>query len=189
MTVKYLLVGCRVATRATGTVLDPCLPSTDLVSLSDCLVDLVPSAPGWDDWFADPASADPARLRANRTGQHLLGVGIAEQDVPAFLADLAYDAWDQGGPGERLTRPAPLTGEPLGFELTGFDNGCWPSRLRLGGLADDVREATGVRPGRRGLIQDERQARVAADRLTASGFGDPEGRPMVRGQAGQRPRD
>jgi hypothetical protein len=65
------------------------------------------------------------------------------------------------------------SGTPLGFELVGYDGGTWHSWSCLGGLVDDVREATGVVPGRHGLIEDEDAARAAARWLTGSGLGDP----------------
>jgi hypothetical protein len=176
----YVLAGYRVATRADRhDWQDARLPGTGLVSLSDCVVDLVPVDPGgWDDWFASPHAAGAARDRAGKPGLHLLAVGFATADVPGLLADMAAGGWDAaaGGLPERLARREAFphaSGRRLGFELVGFDSGCWHTWTCLGGLVADVYQATGVRPGRYGLIQDERDARRAAHWLTDSGLGDP----------------
>ncbi|MEV0388115.1 hypothetical protein [Nonomuraea sp. NPDC050643] len=58
-------------------------------------------------------------------------------------------------------------------ELVGFDSGGWHTWACMGGLAAGVHQATGVRPGAWGLIQDEQDARRAAQWLTDSGLGDP----------------
>ncbi|WP_052371773.1 hypothetical protein [Amycolatopsis taiwanensis] len=178
MTTNYALAGYRVASRETRQDWqDADLPSTDLVSMSSCVVELLAADPqGWVDWFGDSESAEQARVQANRAGLHALGVGIAASDIPALLADMAEGGWDQqaGSLPERLARRAPIAaGRLLGFELVGYDCGLWHTWTCLGGLVRDVRQATGVRPGRWGLIQDEQQARRAADWLTASELGDP----------------
>lgn len=178
---EYVLAGYLVASRAQRQDWqDAGLPSNDLVSMSECVVDLVPADPGgWDEWFADPASAEQARARAGELDLHVLAVGIAAADVPALLEDLAGGGCDQlaGCLPERLTRREPISdigsGHILGFELVGYDTGRWHTWTCLGGLVDDVRQATGVRPQRWGLIQDEEQARGAAEWLTASKLGDP----------------
>ncbi|MEU4448676.1 hypothetical protein AB0K14_39910 [Actinosynnema sp. NPDC050801] len=172
----HVLAGYRVVSReARPDWQDQGLPEGPLVSMSDCVSTLVPADPdGWDEWFGDPASAEAAR--AGRQGLHVIEVGIAVRDVEALLADVAEGGWDAAAgslPG-RLARAEPVTGSGvLGFELVGYDSGGWHTWMCLGGLVDDVREATGVRPGRWGLVQDEQEARVAADWLTASGLGDP----------------
>jgi hypothetical protein len=178
MTVNYALAGYRVASRATRRDWqDAGLPSTDLVSMSSCTVELLAADPhGWDDWFGDSESAEQSRIQSNQAGLHVLGVGIAASDIPALLADMAEGGWDQeaGSLPEQLGRREPIpTGQLLGFELVGYDCGLWHTWICLGGLVHDVRQATGVRPGRWGLIQDEQQARRAADWLTASHLGDP----------------
>ncbi|WP_449060691.1 hypothetical protein [Planomonospora algeriensis] len=155
------------------------LPSTDLVSLSGCVVDLVPvDLGGWDDWFADPQEAGIAREHAGKPGLHVLGVGFAATDVPGLLADIADGGWDAsaGSLPERLARRERFPcrgGRRLGFELVGFDSGGWHTWTCLGGLVADVHRATGVQPGSWGLIQDELDARRAARWLTDSGLGDP----------------
>jgi hypothetical protein len=91
----------------------------------------------------------------------VLAVGIAAPDVPALLKDMAKGGYDQeaGGLRGRLARreflPGIRSGEVLGFELVGFDTGSWHTWTCLGGLVKDVRQATGVRPERWGLIPDE----------------------------------
>ncbi|MCE7009534.1 hypothetical protein LWC34_43010 [Kibdelosporangium philippinense] len=154
----YVLAGYRVASReARPDWQEAGLPNTELVSMSDCVVDLLTvDSQEWNDWFGDVESA---RVQANRAGLHVLGVGIAESDIPAF-----------GLPERRTSIP---DGQLLGFELVGHDCGTWHTWTCLGGLVRDVEQATGVRPGQWGLIQDERQARRAADWLTASNLGDP----------------
>jgi hypothetical protein len=168
MSGDHVLAGYRVATRAAD------LPGADLVSMSHCVVDLSPTEPdGWDEWFTD---LQAARRTAAAAGRHVVAVGFAAEDVPALLDDVAT-GWDatHGNLADRLRRGEPLpTGfEPLGFELVGYDTGTWHTWTCLGGLVEDVRVATGIRPGRWGLIQDGRAARTAADWLTASGLGDP----------------
>jgi hypothetical protein len=109
----------------------------------------------------------------------VLAVGIAATDAPALLRDMADggERPDVGGVAGRLDRreafPRPHSGRVRGFELVGYDAGLWHTWTCLGGLVDDVRQATGVRPGTWGLIQDEQEARRAAAWLTASGLGDP----------------
>ncbi|MGW2216192.1 hypothetical protein ACWCSD_14490 [Nonomuraea sp. NPDC001684] len=176
----YVLAGYRVATRADRhDWQDVGLSGAGLVSLSDCVVDLVSVDPsGWDDWFAGPQEAEIAREDAGRPGLHVLGVGFATADAPGLLDDIADGGWDTsaGSLPERLTRRERFpyrSGRRLGFELVGFDSGCWHTWTCLGGLVADVYRATGVQPGPWGLIQDEQDARRAAQWLTDSGLGDP----------------
>jgi hypothetical protein len=149
------------------------------------VVDLVPGdSSGWDDWSASAHEAEIARDRAGTSNLHVLGAGFAAADVHGLLADMAdmadmadggWDAW-AGSLPERLTRREkfPGSGERrLGFELVGFDSGSWHTWTCMGGLVTDVRQATGIRPGPDGLIQDEQDARRAAQWLTDSGLGDP----------------
>jgi hypothetical protein len=136
---------------------DPSLPAGDLVSMSDCLVDIVSAPPDhWHPWFPDEPTVTPP-------GHHVLAVGVPDH----YLPDLPEDAG-------LLSRPRPVPDwSPLGFELVGYDCGTWHTWVCLGGLVDDVHRATGVRPGPWGLIPDERDARRAADWLTESNLGDP----------------
>ncbi|TQM80285.1 hypothetical protein FHX81_2613 [Saccharothrix saharensis] len=170
---NHVLAGYRLASRdARQDWQDVGLPQGELVSLSGCVTTVV--ADDWDEWFGDPTSAE--RARAGRSDLHVLEVGIAAQDVQPLPADVREGGWDvsAGSLPERLARAEPVTAtDVLGFELVGYDSGTWHTWTCLGGLVDDVRRATGVRPGRWGLVQDESQARVAADWLTASGLGDP----------------
>ncbi len=139
------------------------------LSVSDCLVDLVPAEPGGDDWFGDFAAA-AAR------GETVLTVGVPVEHVEPLLADLAAAGWVRGSGGlpDRLCHRLPVPSGPvLGFEPIGFDDGTWHSWACLGGLADDVHAATGIRPAANGLIETETDAREAARWLTASGLGDP----------------
>jgi hypothetical protein len=174
----YVLAGYRVASRAVRSDWqDATLPPTGLVSMSGCVVNLLPVDPdGWDDWFGDPVDSERARAEADQAELYVLGVGIAAQDVQPLLDDVGDGGWDvaAGSLPERLGRRVPVTaGELLGFELVGYDTGLWHTWICLGGLVGKVREATGVGPGRLGLIQDEQEARLAADWLTASNLGDP----------------
>ncbi|PSL56378.1 hypothetical protein B0I31_103127 [Saccharothrix carnea] len=168
----HVLAGYRVAAReGRRDWQDAGLPEGALVSMSGCVTTVV-TPNDWDEWFGDLGSAG----RARRDGLHVLAVGMAAQDVPAVLEDVAEGGWDvaAGGLPERLARAEAVPGgEVLGFELVGYDSGIWHTWTCLGGLVNDVAEATGVRPGRWGLIQDEGEARVAAEWLTASGLGDP----------------
>ncbi|GAA4007136.1 hypothetical protein GCM10022247_31350 [Allokutzneria multivorans] len=181
MDADRLLAGYLVATRGVRTDWqDAGLPGADLISMSDCVVDVVPAnRDGWDDWFDDPVSAERSRAHADRPGLRVLAVGIAATDAPAVLQDMAEAGYgpDAGGMMGRLARreafPDVRSGRASGFELVGFDVGAWHTWTCLGGLVDDVRQATGVRPGRWGLIQDEQEARRAAAWLTTSGLGDP----------------
>lgn len=176
-----LLAGYVVAARGVMTGWqDAGLLSADLISMSDCVVDLVSAnRDGWDDWFDDPVSAERSRARSGRSGLHVLAVGIAAADAPALLQEMAEAGHrpDMVGVVGRLARreafPDLHSGRVLGFELVGFDTGGWHTWTCLGGLVNDVRQATGVRPGRWGLIQDEQEARRAAAWLTPSGLGDP----------------
>jgi hypothetical protein len=176
-----LLAGYLVAARGVRTDWqDVGLRSADLISMSDCVVDLLPAnRDGWDDWFDDPVSAERSRTRADRSDLHVLAVGVAATDAPALLGEMTEAGYraDMGGVAGRLAQreafPNLHPGRVLGFELVGFDIGEWHTWTCLGGLVGDVRQATGVRPGRWGLIQDEQEARRAAAWLTASGLGDP----------------
>ncbi|MDT7728987.1 MAG: hypothetical protein QOI21_5563, partial [Actinomycetota bacterium] len=124
----------------------------------------------WDEWFDDVAAAEDARDRAGRSDLHVLAVGIAAADVVPLLEDVG----DFGAPRLlSVLEPFPEGSTVLGHELVGFDTGGWHTWTCLGGLVDDVRRATGVRPGPWGLIQDVREARRAAEWLTASALGDP----------------
>lgn len=140
------------------------VPRSDRVSVSACLVDLVPAEPDWDDWFPDATAAA-------RTGHAVYEIGFPAPDVPVLLEeDFA------GGLPDRLARAEPLRhaddGRLLGFEPLGFDGGRCHSWSCLGGLVDDVHRATGI-SARDGLITDEAAAHEAARWLTASGLGDP----------------
>lgn len=173
----YVLAGYRVATvcdfpywQENG------LPGPRLLSMSDCIADLVPVDPdGWDHWFSSPQEAEIARDRAGRSKFHVLGVGFAAADAPGLVADIAGRGWD-GSLHERVDRRENFPGpgeRRLGFELVGFDIGNWHTWTCMGGLVTVVRQAIGVRPGPNGLIQDEQDARRAAQWLTRSGLGDP----------------
>ena len=166
----HVLAGYRVVAReGRRDWQDAGLPEGDLVSMSGCVTTLV-QPNDWDEWFGDRASAEAAR----RDGLHVLAVGIASEDVRAVLEDVAGSGPPAGDLPERLARAEPVPGgEVLGFELVGYDTGTWHTWTCLGGLVQDVGEAIGVRPGRWGLVQDEREARAAAEWLTASGLGDP----------------
>ncbi|WP_045309410.1 hypothetical protein [Lentzea aerocolonigenes] len=122
-----------------------------LVSMSDCVVDLAEET-----FFNDRAQAE--RVRAQAPGTHVFAVGFHLVDAPAW----------------RFAEPMPA-GDVLGCELVGEDpdGEFWHTWRCLGGLVEDVRDATGVVPGPHGLIQDGEQARRAARWLTASGLGDP----------------
>lgn len=159
MDADQLLAGYLVAARGVRTDWqDVGLLSADLISMSDCVVDLVSAKrDGWDDWFDDPVSAERSRARAGRSGLHVLAVGIAATDAPALLQDLAEGGHgpDAGGVTGRLARreafPDFHAGRARGFELVGFDTGGWHTWTCLGGLVEDVRQATGVRPGSWGV--------------------------------------
>jgi hypothetical protein len=139
------------------------------LSVSYCLADLVPAEPGWDDWYGDFGAA------AARGGT-VLTVGVPGAHVEPLSAGLAASGRvrGRGGLPDRLARRLPLPrGRVLGFEPIGFDEGTWHSWGCLGGLVDDVRAATGIRPDGTGLIGTEPDAEEAARWLTASGLGDP----------------
>ncbi|SEU40402.1 hypothetical protein [Nonomuraea wenchangensis] len=177
MRLRYVLAGYRVATRAHfRDWQEQGLPGPHLLSLSDCVVDLVPVDPdGWDRWFASSQEAEIARDQAGRPELHVLGAGFAADDVPGLQDDMARDGWDGSLP-ERLIRREEFPGageRRLGFELVGFDVAGWHTWTCIGGLVTDVHQATGIRPGPDGLIQDEQDARRAAQWLTDSGLGDP----------------
>lgn len=174
----YVLAGYRVATRPDRRDWqDPGLPATSLVSLSDCVADLVPTEPdARDGWFGTVDEAEAALARADESGHHVLAVGFAAADVPALLTEIADGGGGTAAVGvsQALARREPFPhGEPrLGFELVGFGHR-WHTWTCLGGLVADVRRATGVRPGRWGLVQDEPDAHRAAQWLTRSGNGVP----------------
>ncbi|SEQ69717.1 hypothetical protein SAMN05216188_104352 [Lentzea xinjiangensis] len=181
MDTEQLLAGYLVVARdVRADWQDVGLRGADVISMSECVVDLVPAnRDGWDDWFDDPVSAERSRAHADRSGLHVLAVGIAATDAPALLREMADAGYgpDAGGVAGRLARreafPDVRSGRVLGFEPVGFDTGGWHTWTCLGGLVAEVRQATGVRPGSWGLIQDEQEARRAAEWLTASGLGDP----------------
>ncbi|GAA4533618.1 MULTISPECIES: hypothetical protein [Nonomuraea] len=177
MELDYVLAGYRVATRTDRQDWQEAgLPGPSLLSLSDCVVDLVPVDPsGWDHWFASPQEAEIARNQAGNSGLHVLGVGFAAADVRGLQADMADDGCD-GSLQERLIRHEQFPGpgeRRLGFELVGFDIGNWHTWTCMGDLVTDVHQATGIQPDLNGLIQDEQDARRAAQWLTDSGLGDP----------------
>lgn len=169
---QHVLAGYRVASRATRQGWqDWGLPGPDLISMSDCVADVMRAQPDhWDEWFDDVAAAEEARDRAGRSDLHVLAVGIAAADVVPLTEDIG-----EFGAPRLLSTPEPFPAENtvLGHELVGFDTGGWHTWTCLGGLVDDVRRAMGVRPGPWGLIQNEREARRAAEWLTASALGDP----------------
>lgn len=171
----YVLAGYRVVAReGRHEWQDAGLPAGELVSMSGCVTTLV-SPNDRDEWFSDLESAEVAR--AGRDDLRVLAVGMAAPDVPAVLEDVAEGGGDvaAGGLPERLAQAEAVPGgEVLGFELVGYDMGGWHTWTCLGGLVHDVGEATGVRPGQWGLVQDEGEARAAAEWLTASGLGDSE---------------
>ncbi|HEY1177266.1 MAG TPA: hypothetical protein VGF17_14010 [Phytomonospora sp.] len=147
--------------------MDPDLLPSEITTMSECLVDAVPVPGHWarDPWFAHAVAARAAL----HDGHELI-----EAAVPADLVtDLRVEMGEWTGATAFLSHAGPPSLAPLGFELVGFDGGTWHSWLCLDGLTDDVDDATGVRPGRHGLIADEADARRAAEWLTASGLGDP----------------
>ncbi|GGN20849.1 hypothetical protein GCM10011609_72640 [Lentzea pudingi] len=173
-----LLAGYLVAARgAREDWQDAGLSGGDLVSMSGCVADVVPAErDGWDEWFDDAVSAARSCTRADL---RVLAVGFAAADAPALLEDIAETGVrpEHGGVAARLARgeayPGEHSGPVRGYELVGFDTGIWHTWTCLGGLVGDVRQATGIRPGPWGLIEDEREARRAAAWLTESGLGDP----------------
>ncbi|MBB1153721.1 hypothetical protein [Amycolatopsis dendrobii] len=136
--------------------------TSELVSISECVAEVD------DDWFRDLGLA-------RQTGLHVLEVGFAPEEAAPIVREIVADGWDRETSVvvnriEEGTRPS---GELLGFELVGYDGGLWHTWHCLGGLVDDVRAATGVVPGRCGLIEGAAAARRAARWLTESGLGDP----------------
>lgn len=178
MSTDYVLAGYRVAPRYVREEWqDSSLPKGELVSMSGCVVDVLYTDPHeWDDWFGSPGAAERARVQSGRSGSHVLGVGFAVPDVPEVTADIT-DSGSEAAAGtllERLARREPAAdGEPLGFELVGYECGLWHTWTCIGGLVREVYDATGVRPGEWGLVQDEQDARRAAAWLTESGAGEP----------------
>lgn len=76
----------------------------DLISMSECVTDLVPAnIDGWDDWFADPASAQRARVQAGRPGLRALAVGVSSTDAPALLKEMADNGYGEHSVPERLS--------------------------------------------------------------------------------------
>jgi hypothetical protein len=169
---EHVLAGYRVASPAVRRDWkDWGLPGPDLISMSNCVADVIRARPDdWDEWFDDVAQAEQARARAGRPDLHILAVGIAAADI----VPLTDDAGEFGAPRLLSTpEPLPANANVLGHELVGFETGGWHTWTCLGDLVDEVRQATGVRPGPWGLIQDEGEARRAAEWLTASALGDP----------------
>ncbi|MEV4800323.1 hypothetical protein AB0K18_09915 [Nonomuraea sp. NPDC049421] len=180
MSLNYVLAGYRVATRSDRRDWQEVgLLGPHLWSMSECVVDLLCVHPsGWDSWFAGPQEAETAMIQAGTPGLHVLGAGFAAADVPALQADMAKGDWGPSGGTvpDRLSRHEPFPGpgdRPLGFELVGYDYGGWHTWTCMGGLVADVAQATGIRPNHDGLIEDEQDARRAAQWLTDSGLGDP----------------
>jgi hypothetical protein len=132
----------------------PTLPAGELVSMSECMTDVVIAEP-WDPFFTEPPVAPP--------GHHVLAVGVPVDYLPALRADL--EDWLP----PLLAEPRAVPDWPvLGHELIGADHGSWHTWTCLGGLVSEVGAATGVQPGPWGLIPDEHDARRAADWLTES---------------------
>ncbi|MFG1619722.1 hypothetical protein ACGFI3_43815 [Nonomuraea wenchangensis] len=145
MRLRYVLAGYRVATRAHfRDWQEQGLPGPHLLSLSDCVVDLVPVDPdGWDRWFASSQEAEIARDQAGRPELHVLGAGFAADDVPGLQDDMARDGWDGSLP-ERLIRREEFPGageRRLGFELVGST-----SRAGTPGPASGASSPTSTRP-------------------------------------------
>ncbi|MFE3174253.1 hypothetical protein ACFXPA_12960 [Amycolatopsis sp. NPDC059090] len=136
--------------------------TSELVSISECVTEV------HDDWFRALA---PAR----QTGLDVLEVGFAPEEAEPIVREIVEDGWNRETSVVvgRIEEGASTSGELLGFELVGYDGGLWHTWRCLGGLVDDVRAATGVVPGRYGLIEDAAAARQAAGWLTESGLGDP----------------
>jgi hypothetical protein len=89
----HVLAGYRVAPR-TGRRewQDGSLPDGDLVSMSECVVDVVAVDPqGRDHWFGSAEEAAAARDRV--VGADVLAVGFAAGDVAALLDDIAHGGW------------------------------------------------------------------------------------------------
>lgn len=137
--------------------------SGEFVSISECVAEVHE-----DDWFRDLALA-------RQTGFDVLEVGFAPEEAEPVVREILADGWSRETSvvAGRIEEGASTSGELLGFELVGYDCGLWHTWRCLGGLVDDVRAATGVVPGRHGLIEDADAARQAARWLTESGLGDP----------------
>ncbi|WP_033293379.1 hypothetical protein [Amycolatopsis jejuensis] len=133
----------------------------DLVSMSECVATVLE-----DDWFRDLGQA---QRRAAETGMQVIEVGFAADEAEPIVRELHSTHVVAG----RIAEGVAPSGELLGFELVGQDCGLWHTWACLGGLADDVHGATGITPGRYGLIHDQDAAHIAARWLTASGLGDP----------------
>ncbi|WP_157432935.1 hypothetical protein [Actinomadura rifamycini] len=179
MDLDYVLAGYRVATRPDRRDWqDPGLPAAALVSLSDCVADLVSVAfDGRDGWFETVREAEAALARADEPGHHVLAVGFAAADVPELLTEISDGGGGAatGGVSEVLARrePFPHDGDlRLGFEP------------RAGGRPRPRRAAPAAH-----RIQD--RARVPAIRVPDLGaeFGGPVGHADDLGAAvvGARP--
>ncbi|WP_370939075.1 hypothetical protein [Amycolatopsis sp. cg13] len=136
--------------------------TSEFVSISECVAEV------HDDWFRDLAFA-------RQTGLHVLEVGFRPDEAGPIVSEIIADGWNRETSVVvgRIAEGASTSGELLGFELVGYDEGLWHTWRCLGGLVDDVRAATGIVPGRHGLIESEDAARQAARWLTESGLGDP----------------
>ncbi|ATY10728.1 hypothetical protein CU254_09805 [Amycolatopsis sp. AA4] len=136
--------------------------TSEFVSISECVAEV------HDDWFRDV-------VLARHTGLEVLEVGLSPEEAEPIVREILAEGWDRETSVvvNRIERGASASGELLGFELVGYDGGLWHTWRCLGGLVDDVRAATGIVPGRHGLIEDEDAAHQAARWLTESGLGDP----------------
>ncbi|MET9264493.1 hypothetical protein [Amycolatopsis sp. NPDC004079] len=134
----------------------------ELVSISECVAEV------HDDWFRDLSLA-------RQTGLDVLEVGFLPDEAEPIVREIIADGWtrETSAVVGRIEEGASTSGELLGFELVGYDGGLWHTWRCLDGLVDDVRAATGVVPGRHGLIESEDAAHQAARWLTESGLGDP----------------
>ncbi|WP_409182123.1 hypothetical protein F9C11_37705 [Amycolatopsis sp. VS8301801F10] len=136
---------------------------SEFVSISECVAEVRD-----DDWFRD-------LVLARQTGFDVLEVGFAPEEAEPIVREILAEGWDRETSAvlSRIAEGLRPSGEFLGFELVGYDGGTWHTWRCLGGLVDDVRAATGIVPGRHGLIESEDAARQAARWLTESGLGDP----------------
>ncbi|WP_116198982.1 hypothetical protein [Amycolatopsis circi] len=136
--------------------------TSELVSISECVAEV------HDDWFRDLALA-------RQTGLHVLEVGFTPDEAEPIVREIIADGWnaETSVVVGRIEEGSSTSGELLGFELVGYDGGLWHTWHCLGGLVEDVHAATGILPGRYGLIEDAAAAHQAARWLTESGLGDP----------------